>query len=102
MNQLLEKLRLAKIDLKYWWKQQLIDLGAKLMRKGCSMYVGQRVTLPAGHGPSLTGKGTVKRSSSQTVWVENMFFNFKQNAITYSWSDKPPRKTSVVKLEPKG
>ncbi|MFN8238625.1 MAG: hypothetical protein U0T77_10695 [Chitinophagales bacterium] len=100
--ELSKKVKKAKTDLMYWWRQWLIDTGAKLMRKGCMMYVGQRVTLPAGNGPSLTGKGTVHRSSPQTVWVENMFFNFKQNAVTYSWTDKPPRKTSVVKLEPKG
>ena len=85
----------------FWWHDQLRNTGARLIRKGCLMYVGQRVTLPAGNGPSLNGKGTTYRSQPQTVWVENMFFNFKQNAVTYSWSDKPPKKVPVVKLEPK-
>lgn len=90
-----------KLDIKIWWCQHLINIGATILKKGCMLEVGQRITLPAGPGPSLTGKGTVTRTSAQTVWIENMFYNFKQNKVTYSWSDKPPRKTSVVKIESK-
>ena len=50
-----------------------LNRGAKLVRKGAVLQIGQPVRLASG----------------KTRYVKNMFFNFRQNNITYKWSDRP-------------
>lgn len=66
-----------------------LRIGAFFIRKGAILQPGQKIVLPKGKGPSLTGSGEVYRSQPSVVWIENMYYNFRRNAITYSFKDKP-------------
>lgn len=90
MDKIQTKLFELKIKLKIWWNGQLINIGANLIRRGTLYRVGQPIKLPKGYGPALnSAKTKVWRNSATTYWVKNIFFNFKDNCINYSWSDKP-------------
>lgn len=77
-----------------WIRQLQLNLGAYLMRRGAGLQPGQPVRVPAGTGPSMTGHGTVVRRKAQTYWIQNMYFNFNLNKVTYKWSEKPILKIS--------
>lgn len=80
----------VKVDFKIWLSGWLLNIGARLLRRGTLYQVGQPIKLPAGPGPSLTIKNkTVIRKKPVTYFIENIYFNFKQNQINYSWSEKP-------------
>lgn len=85
-----QRLNGLKVQFIIWYSSQLLNMGARLVRKGTLYQVGQPMKLPAGLGPSLNSKNTmVNRTQACTVWIENIYFNFKLNRITYAWSDKP-------------
>lgn len=84
-----KRLNQLKISFNIWKHQLLLDIGANLIRRGALLQYGQPVRLNAGDGPALKGRYKVNRSKGKTVYVKNMFFDFKNNKITYSWSDKP-------------
>jgi hypothetical protein len=81
-----------KTKFKIWYSQKLLNIGANLLRKGMLYQVGQPVHLPAGYGPALnSAKTRVNRTKSVTYWVQNIFFDFKENKLKFSWSNKPIR-----------
>ena len=84
-----QSIRKLKSRFKLWKAELLVNWGCRLIREGALLKVGQAVNLPRGEGPSLTGRGTVIRRKAQVVYVKNIFFNFRENKMTYEWSERP-------------
>lgn len=83
-----------KYKLQQRVRQFYLNMGGYFLRKGVGLVVGQQIQLPRAVDKGFRG-GRVKRGVS-TVWVDNIYFNFKLNKITYTWSDKP---VPVVKAD---
>jgi hypothetical protein len=66
-----------------WWfsapkYQKNLEKGIYYLRKGAIFQVGQPFKIKDKH----TGK-------FRTRYIDNLFFNFKQNTITHKFSDRP-------------
>lgn len=102
-NTLMDRVKWFKSNRKILVARLQLRVGAYFIRKGALLQPGQPLRLPKGKGPSLRGKGEVYRNAPTQVWIENMFFNFRHNKITYQYSDKPIKGLSeqFVKASPK-
>ena len=65
---------------KHWRLFIWLEIGSWFIRRGAAYQVGQPFILP------VKKKG---RTIKKTVYIKNLYFNFKQNKITHSFSDKP-------------
>jgi len=65
---------------KHWKLYLQLEIGAYFIRRGAGYQIGQPFVLP------LKNKGKKYR---KTVYIQNLFYNFKENKITHSFSDKP-------------
>lgn len=65
---------------KHWWLYVNVEIGAYFIRRGAGYQIGQPFMLP------VKRKGLTVRKK---VYIYNLFFNFKENKITHSFSDKP-------------
>ncbi len=54
-----------------------LQIGAYLLRYGTVYQVGQPFDVPR------------KNGKKQRRWIKNLFFDYRNNKITYSFSDKP-------------
>lgn len=103
LNALVAKAKWFMANRKILIARIQLQIGAYFIRKGALLQPGQPLRLPKGKGPSLRGKGEVYRNAPIQVWIENMYFNFRHNKITYTYSDKPIKGLSeqFVKASPK-
>ena len=65
---------------KHWRNFINVEIGAYFIRRGAGYQVGQPFILP------LKRKEFTVRKK---VYIDNLFFNFKENKITHSFSEKP-------------
>lgn len=54
-----------------------LQIGVYLLRYGTIFQVGQPFDVPR------------KNGKKQRRWIKNLYFNYRQNKVTYSFSDKP-------------
>lgn len=57
--------------------QYYLEIGVYFLKKGVGRKVGDAFTLP----------GKKKR----TVWIDNLYCNFKENRINHRFTNKPPQ-----------
>ena len=65
---------------KYWRLFINLEIGAYFMRKGAGYQVGQPFVIRS----KKQGKYVKK-----TLYIKNLYYNFKENKITHSFSNKP-------------
>ena len=62
--------------------QVYLNLGSQFLRAGAGVKIGDKRKVPVGRNPN----GTTK---TKTMWISNIYYNFKQNRITTSHTSQP-------------
>jgi hypothetical protein len=66
-----------------------LQLGTYFTRKGASFLPGHKITLAKAIGKGFRGS-KIKRGK-RTIYVDNVYYNFKLNKLVYRFSEKPPK-----------
>jgi len=69
-------------------KRIYLQLGSHFLRKGASLLPGQQVNLPSAIRKGF--KGSKIKRGAHSVYVDNVYYNFKQNKVNYRFSEKKP------------
>lgn len=63
-------------------RQVYLNLGSQLLRSGTALKIGDPQHVPMGKYPNGVPKYKLR-------YIRNMYFNFAQNRVTVSYTDKP-------------
>ena len=74
---------------KRWYRRFQLQMGTHLLRRGAGLQPNQPIKLATAvkHGM----KGHNVKQGVKTVYVENMWFNFKLNKIVYRFTHIKPK-----------